>query len=268
MAASEITAGWPELVRHPAERDHVVHLYEDERLLVEAVAEFIGSGLSLGEGGLVFARPWHRNALVKELRARGLYPHRALRLIDARQVLDSVMHGNAPRWRDFESVCGSALHELRLQYPGVRAYGEMVDILWQDGRHEAALELEEYWNHLGRLRPFALLCAYAIDPLDAAAYGRAFRRMCEAHTHLVPARDYAGFNEAVDEAARRVLSQPLAQMLLSLSSSHRPRTDMPLGQAVLFWLKENMPRTADKVLQQMRETRSAARKAGFSAQQG
>ena len=27
---------------------------------------------------------------------------------------------------------------------------------------------------------------------------------------------------------------------------------MPLGQATLFWLKRNMPRTADKVLSQVK----------------
>ncbi len=265
MAVSGIGAGWPELVRHPAERDHLVHLYQDECLLVEAVAEFIGTGLSLGEAGLVIARPSRRNALECALRARRLYPNRALRLMDARQALESVMHGGVPSWRGFEATCAAALGELRLQYPGVRAYGEMVDILWQEHHYGAALELEEYWNELSRLRPFALLCAYGIDPLDAAAYGGAFRRVCDAHTHLLPACDWAGFNAAVDDAARRVLSQPLAEMLFSLSATHRPRTEMPPGQVVLFWLKENMPRTADKVLQYVREARSG--KPGFSAQQ-
>lgn len=259
MAPSGIVAGWPDLVRHPAERDHVVHLYQDAAFLIEAVAEFIGTGLTLGQAGLVIARPRHRDQLVTALRARGLHPNRALRFLDARQVLDSVMRGGAPQWSAFEATCGRPLEELRLQYPGVRVYGEMVDILWQDRRRDAALQLEEYWNELGRLRPFALLCAYAIDPLDSAAYGGAFHRVCHAHTHLIPARDYVGFNQAIDEAARRVLSPPLAQMLVSLSAAHPPRTDMPPGQAMLFWLKQNMPRTADKVLRQLNETRGEKR---------
>jgi len=76
--------------------------------------------------------------------------------------------------------------------------------------------------------------------------------VCRGHTHLIPTRDYARFNDAVSEASKDVLDQPLAQMLLSLSASHRPPTAMPAGQATLLWLKRNMPRTADKVLAEVR----------------
>jgi hypothetical protein len=37
-------------------------------------------------------------------------------------------------------------------------------------------------------------------------------------------------------------------MLHSLSSQQRPVTQMPAGQAVMFWLRQHMPRTAEKVL--------------------
>jgi hypothetical protein len=142
--------------------------------------------------------------------------------------------------------------ELRLQYPTVRAYGEMVDVLWRAGRQRAAIRLEEFWNELGKLQAFSLMCTYFMDNLDAGAYGEPLERVCRAHTHLIPARDYQRFNQAVSEASKAVLDQPLAQMLLTLSASHRPPTQMPLGQATLFWLKRNMPRTAEKVLMQVR----------------
>ena len=147
---------------------------------------------------------------------------------------------------------GGALAELRLQYPTVRAYGEMVDILWRAGQQDAAIRLEEFWNELATLQTFSLLCAYYMDNLDANAYGGPLECVCKAHTHLIPAPDYHRFNQAVSQASKRVLDQPLAQMLLSLSANHRPPTQMPLGQATLFWLKKNMPRTADKVLTQVR----------------
>jgi len=66
-------------------------------------------------------------------------------------------------------------------------------------------------------------------------------------------RDYDAFNDAVHDASREVLEQPLAQMLLSLSSSQRSLTEMPLGQATLLWLHKNMPRTAEKVLANVRQ---------------
>jgi hypothetical protein len=97
-----------------------------------------------------------------------------------------------------------------------------------------------------------------MDNLDAAAYGGALECVCHVHTHLIPARDYEAFNDAVSEASKAVLDQPLAQMLQSLSASQRPETHMPIGQATLLWLQKNMPRTAEKVLAGVRERCNAA----------
>jgi len=133
----------------------------------------------------------------------------------------------------------------------VRAYGEMVDILWQRGDKQAAIRLEQLWNEIGRLQTFSLLCAYAMDPLRGDTYAD-LESICRCHTHLIPARDYAELNEAVFEASLKVLDPQLAQMLLRLAASHRPHTEMPLGQAALIWLNQNMPRTAERVLGEMR----------------
>ena len=67
-----------------------------------------------------------------------------------------------------------------------------------------------------------------------------------------------GEDQAVIEASEKVLAAPLAQMLLSLSGSSKPSTGMPAGQATLIWLKRNMPRTADKVLAEVRARYSPA----------
>jgi hypothetical protein len=55
-----------------------------------------------------------------------------------------------------------------------------------------------------------------------------------------------------------VLDQPLAQILLSLADDHRSGTQMPRGQATLFWLKQNMPHAAEKVLSELRAGSSTA----------
>jgi MEDS: MEthanogen/methylotroph, DcmR Sensory domain len=253
----DLTPSWQELLKHPCDGDHLVQIYQDERFLVEAVAEFIGAGLRAGEAAVVIATPGHRAAFARQLEALGIAPEQALRrgqlrLVDAAQCVAQLERDGEPHWQSFHDVLGGTLAELRLQYPTVRAYGEMVDLLWRGGRHEAAIRLEGFWNELARLQTFSLLCAYCMDNLDAGAYGGPLERLCNAHTHLIPARDYQRFNQAVSQASKQVLDQPLAQMLLTMSASHRPPTQMPLGQATLFWLKKNMPRTADKVLTRVR----------------
>jgi hypothetical protein len=76
------------------------------------------------------------------------------------------------------------------------------------------------------------------------------------HSHLVPSREWRGLEDAVQRASNKVLEQPLSDVLLALAQNHRPPTEMPDAHATLFWLKQNMPRTAEKVLSELR-TRAA-----------
>src|SRR5919197_1132264 len=248
---------WRELVKHPSHSDHIVQTYQDEAFLAEAVAEYIGYGLKQGDAAIIIARPAHIRAFKRALAATRCYPEPALRngqlrLADAADTLAKFMRQGKPQWQPFHEIVGGLIAEVRLQYPNVRAYGEMVDILWQSGSRDAAIQVEEYWNDLAKLQTFSLFCAYKMDPLDDTVYGGALECVCKVHTHLIPTRDYSRFNAAVNDASKEVLDQPLAQMLLSLSAHHRPSTQMPLGQATLLWLKRNMPRTAGKVLDGVR----------------
>lgn len=250
----DTTVNWPELLRHPGAKDHMVQVYRDREFLIEAVAEYVGTGLSLGEGAIIIARPEHRARFARAL-GHDVFP--ALRMLDAEETLSLFMVDGMPQWSAFHAVIGGTIAEMRLQYPTVRAYGEMVDILWQRGEQQAAMRLEEFWNDIAQLQTFSLLCAYAMDPLQAANYA-GLERLCRCHTHLIPARDYDLFNDAVYESSKKVLDQPLAQMLLSLAASHRGHTEMPLGQSALIWLRQNMPRTAERVLGEVRARLNAA----------
>jgi len=177
-------------------------------------------------------------------------------VLEAQAALDTFMRDGMPDWTAFHASVGGAIAELRLDYPAVRAYGEMVDILWQDGQHDAAVRLEEHWNELARLQTFSLFCAYYMDNLDGASYGGALQCVCKVHTRLIPARDYRHFDEAVAQAARDAMDESLSGMLLALAAKRQPgMAEMPLGQATLLWLKKNMPLTADKVLAGVRARR-------------
>src|SRR5262245_7180993 len=250
-------ATWPELLREPAAGDHFVQIWDDEEFLCEAAAEYIGTGLRRREAAIVVARPSHQAAFVERMEADGVAARAALRrgqlvLLDAGEALARFTPGGMPDWQSFHELAGGLIAKLRLRYPAVRVFGEMVDVLWQSGQRAAAMRLEEFWTDLARLQTFSLLCAYRMDNLDAAAYRGPLECVCKGHTHLIPTRDYHGFNDVVTKASEEVLDNPLAQMLLSLSERHRPETAMPQGQATLIWLQHNMPRTAEKVLAQVR----------------
>lgn len=253
----DTTPVWQDLLKHSCGGDHFAQLYQDDDFLADAVSEYLASGLHAGDAALVIATATHRKLFLQRLRAKGLYPDAAIRrgqlqLLDAAECIARVIKDGEVDPQAFNALFGGLIGELGLQHPTVRVHGEMVDLLWQEARSDSALRLEELWNELGTRQSFSLLCSYRLDNLDSNAYGGALQCVCRAHTHLIPARDYGLFNQAVNQASKDVLDQPLAQMLLSLSANHRPTTHMPLGQATLFWLKRNMPRTADKVLLQVR----------------
>jgi hypothetical protein len=261
MIQSE-AANWRELLQEPLGGNHFVQVYKEEGFLLEAVAEYVETGLRRGEGVVIIATPSHCAAFVQQLEGNGVAAGEALQrgqllLLDADETLARFAPGGMPEWQSFHTLIGGVIAKLRLEYPTVRAYGEMVDLLWQRGEREAAIRLEEFWNDLAGLQTFSLLCAYHMDNLDPAAYSGALDCICRVHSHLIAARDYKRFNEAVVEASEAVLDETLAQMLLSLSERHRPQTAMPQGQATLLWLQHNMPRTAEKVLAQVRSRYSA-----------
>ena len=254
--------GWNEVLREPSRGDHIVQTYQDPAFLAEAVGEYLGAGLARGEAAIVIARPQNTARFLRMLESAGLQPEKAireeqLRLLDAEQTLARFMADGMPQWKPFHEAIGGLIAQVRLQFPTVRAYGEMVDILWQEGNRDGAIQLEEYWNELTRLQTFSLFCAYAMDNLDASAYG-GLEHVCRNHTHFIPARDYQRFNQAVSEASCKVLDEPLANILLSLAENHRLPTKMPSGQATLLWLSQNMPRTADKVLREVKEATRAS----------
>lgn len=151
-------------------REHVVQLYEDEDLLLRNVVRHLRGGIAARERVLVIARP----ARAEAIRGRLGGDANDVVFLDAEATLDALMVGDMPDVARFLDVIGN----LRFE----RAYGEMVDVLWQSGNPEGAIQLEEMWNVLQRERSFALLCAYVMDNFYREAAG--MRRVCDTHTHV------------------------------------------------------------------------------------
>jgi hypothetical protein len=66
----------------------------------------------------------------------------------------------------------------------VRAYGEMVDLLWMNGQEAAAVSLEVLWNQIIARGRCALLCAYSSDRVGM---GAGFDTICDQHSHVAGA---------------------------------------------------------------------------------
>jgi hypothetical protein len=253
---------WKRLLHTPQSSDHLVQLYQDDDFLAEAVTTFILEGLRRDEAVVLVVTPAHRDLFLRKLRMAGTdvigsMMERRLKILDAATTLSSFMPGGKLDQEAFRRTVGAVIREAREARPRVRAFGEMVDILWRRGDLEGAERLEGFWNDLAREQEFSLLCAYYIDNLSREAYAGPLQCICRSHTHLIPARDYGAFEGAVSSASEEVLGKPLSDVMRNLADRAPLTTDMPLGQATLLWLNEHMPATCDRIIRGARERASS-----------
>lgn len=155
-----------------SDRGHSVQFYESPAFLMDRVAAFMAGGLEAGEAAIVIATPEHRASLEAELTKRGIDVPAARTAgtfldLDACETLDMFMVDGMPDRERFINAVGRAIADARphARYPIVRAFGEMVAILWANGHPDAAIALEEHWNELLGHHPFSLLCGYPMDIL-------------------------------------------------------------------------------------------------------
>lgn len=200
--------------------NHVVQFYDGEDYLASVVADFLAAGLASGEPAVVIATPAHREAFLEQLRDKGFDITLAqqkgqLTLLDARQTLAKCLADGRPDWELFQATISEALERARgvARRVRVRAYGEMVDLLWQDGRQQAAHELEEHWNRLAAEFSFSLLCAYSMKRFSGDAHSSGFARICALHTHVLPAESYDDRKDDADKLREIALLQQRARAL-------------------------------------------------------
>ena len=173
---------------------HAVQFYSDEGSLARTVARFMAEGIEDGQPGLVFATSAHTDSIVRELTACGmdvkeLRENGALQFFDARKVLSSFMVGSNPDPVMFKTRIGGLIEKLcegRKPCP-IRAYGEMVDLLWQDGNADGAIKLEMLWNGLASAYDFSLLCGYAVGHFYKETRDPRYQDVCDQHSHVVAA---------------------------------------------------------------------------------
>jgi hypothetical protein len=169
--------------------DHLVEFYETDALLVESVRDFVSPGLKAGEPVIVVATPEHGADFTTALELAGfdVPEHRRLGLLvelDASETLAKFMVDGSPEPSRFETVIGGLVESAGKGNHKLRIYGEMVSLLWDDGRRDAALKLENLWNHLASRYRFTLLCAYPLASMEWGPNTAPFRGICSSHSSV------------------------------------------------------------------------------------
>ena len=192
-----------------AASEHVVHFYDEDASLVRVVTSFLGEGLAEGDAALIVATGPHLRAIEGELEARGFDCARAraegrLAALPADEALGGFMRGEVAEGPRFHALFEGLAERLRARSSTgrVRAYGEMVELLWRRGHRAATVRVEELWSELVRRGGISLLCAYRLDGFASREHAATFARLCATHAAVLPSDEYAFLTH--DEKLRRV----------------------------------------------------------------
>jgi PAS domain S-box-containing protein len=185
---------------------HAVQFYEDDATFLDGLSEYVGSALGTGRVCLVIATKSHREQLALRLKDWGIdvpFAARSNRYIslDAQESLAEFMDDGWPDEELFNSFIEPVLQAI-VGMPrngkSIVAFGEMVAVLWAQGKCEAAIRLEQLWNKLARRYSFSLRCAYPIGCFGKEAHHEPFRRICAEHKRVIPAESYTSLGNEED----------------------------------------------------------------------
>ena len=187
---------------------HVVQLYTDDIFLVEVLSRFIGGAIAMGDAAVVVATKAHHEGLARRLSNQGLDTAKAIRqgryvVLDARETLPKFMVNGSVDEARFIELIGGALTRLRnaadRKDSRIAVFGELVALLWADGKPEQAIRVEQLWNDLAREHSFSLLCAYPITGFNNERHIEPFLKMCGEHSGVVPSESYLGLRSEEEQ---------------------------------------------------------------------
>jgi DcmR-like sensory protein len=170
--------------------DHLLHIYDDDASFLDQVQGFISDGLEGDESVIVIATASHRNALAHRLALAGIDVEEAIRdkryiPLSAQDTLEKFMVRGSPDEERFNETIMGVVDQARTRGRKVRAFGEMVALLWARGLFSATLRLEQLWNQLAHSEELLVFCAYPTgDELSRAP--PPFDDICAEHSRVIP----------------------------------------------------------------------------------
>ena len=169
-----------------------MQFYDRDADLVAGVGDYLGEAALERGVSVVIATEAHREAFTQHLMSQGVDVDAAQRqgsllLLDAAATLDRFMCGGHIARNAFFEVIGGVIRNAAGMGRPVRAYGEMVALLWDAGNVLAAIDLETLWNELAGELPFALYCGYHSESVAAHEHADALHDVCHLHSAVVPA---------------------------------------------------------------------------------
>jgi hypothetical protein len=182
---SNIQVFWGEI----APCDHLVQVYENEKIFLDTLEGFAGTGFLANDSVVIIATSKHLDALNSRLRSQGFDLNALIEAdhyipIDAQDLLSVLV---VDGWIDeniFNSFITDIVNRAKQRNGKVRAFGEMVAVLWAQGNCGATVQLENLWNQLHGKSPFTLFCAYPKTGFSQSA-NDSIETICKQHAKVI-----------------------------------------------------------------------------------
>lgn len=193
---------------------HTVQFYDEDSGMIAGVCDYVGATLNEGNSALVVATPAHREALTARLLEHGVNLARATAegrfvQLDANETLSQFVQEGWPDPELYKQTVGQMVSRVksaaRGNPPRLAVFGEMVALLWAQGKKETALRLEQLWNDLQKTESFSLRCAYPLKGFDRQEHADGFLAICQEHSHVIPGEAYTSLT--TEDARLRTVSQ-------------------------------------------------------------
>ena len=233
--------------REIREFEHFVQFCETDEFLITSVGKFISDGLMQGDICIVLATQAHRDGFDEYLKAAGLTVSAARARgryisLDAASTLPQIMVDGSIDPTCFYRVIGEIIQQAVKSGHPVRVFGELVALLWAEGKRAEAIRLEELWNELSRHYAFSLYCAYPMQGFDGEAYGMEFAEICQQHARVIPGESYITLTDP-DERLRAISLLQQKSNSLEVETAERKRVEAALleSEARFRFLAEAMP---------------------------
>jgi hypothetical protein len=167
--------------------EHFVQFYPGDDVFLDALEGFVGGGIEKGEVVALIATPEHVDALNRRLISCGINLDRARArqlyvTLDAEESLQKFMVDGMPDATLFQQFVQSLL--ARSGGRRVRAFGEMVALLWARGESAAMMQLEKFWHDTCQKEGLALFCAYPRSGFTPGTENSMWE-VCDAHSRII-----------------------------------------------------------------------------------
>jgi hypothetical protein len=189
---------------------HVVQFYGHEEELADRVTGYLLGALQHDGVAVVIATAAHRRSFERRLTRAGVDLAAAARAgtyrtLDAGDAVRALTTSGQLDRGAFDRVIGRLIADAGQGERPVRAYGEMVALLWDAGLVNDAVQLEEMWASLGLSHSFSLFCSYPARSVTGDGHLEAFAEICRLHGSVV-----GGWPAPAAPAATRAPAAPAA----------------------------------------------------------